>query len=89
MQSGTRRTRRWRLEFVSDQPPGIEPLMGWTSGTDTRRQVRLDFQTKEEAIAYAERHAMDFRVEEPHAPADKKIAYSDNFRADRSAPWTH
>lgn len=89
MQSGTRKTRQWRLEPVIDSAPEVEPLMGWTSSADTRRQIRLNFPTKEEAIAYAERHGFDYRVEEPKAAGEKKIAYSDNFRADRVAPWTH
>ena len=40
--------------------------MGWTSSRDTRQQLRLWFDTKEEAIAYAEREGIAYRVEEPH-----------------------
>lgn len=89
MQSGTRRTRSWRIEYEGLGAPGIEPLMGWTSGTDTRRQVRLDFPTREDAVAYAERHGLDYRIVDANAAGEKKIAYSDNFRTDRAAPWTH
>ncbi|MEM9223458.1 MAG: ETC complex I subunit [Pseudomonadota bacterium] len=89
MQSGTRKTRHWRLEPVVDRPPEVEPLMGWTSSVDTDRQVHLNFPTKEEAIAYAERNGFSYRVEDEKRTADKKIAYADNFRADRSSPWTH
>jgi len=89
MQSGTRKTRSWRLEFMSDSPPEVEPLMGWTSGKDTTRQVHLDFPSREDAIAYAERHGIAYRVEEERAAREKRIAYADNFRTDRSTPWTH
>ncbi len=89
MQSGNRRTRLWRLEFEGLGPLEVDPLMGWTSSADTKRQIRLEFATKEEAIAYAERHGIEFRVEEPKSAQEKRIAYSDNFRSDRAAPWTH
>ena len=49
------RTKTWLLVFDEDKPREIEPLMGWTASGDTRQQVRLSFDTKEEAIAYAER----------------------------------
>ncbi|WMS41596.1 ETC complex I subunit [Acuticoccus sp. MNP-M23] len=89
MQSGTRKSRLWRLEFVADSPLGVDPLMGWTSSPDTIRQVHLEFPTKEDAVAYAERRGIAFRIEEANTAVDKKLSYSDNFRTDRVAPWTH
>ncbi|MCF3934549.1 ETC complex I subunit [Acuticoccus sp. M5D2P5] len=88
MQSGKGRAR-WRIEFEDLGPLEVDPLMGWTSSADTKRQIRLDFPTREEAIAYAERHGYDYRVEEEKSSTEKRMAYSDNFRADRVAPWTH
>src|SRR3712207_8419740 len=64
MQSGRGRTKLWRLEFEQDKPREIEPLMGWTSSGDTHQQVRLWFDTKEEAMAYAEREGIAYRVED-------------------------
>ena len=89
MQSGTRRNKTWRIELEGLGEPGIEPLMGWTSGTDTRRQIRLDFPTREAAVAYAEKHGLDYWIEEEKERVARKVAYSDNFRTDRAAPWTH
>lgn len=89
MQAGTRKTKEWRLEFVSMQSPEMEPLMGWTSSRDTTRQVTLDFPTKDDAIRYAERNGIPFEVETEKTANEKKMAYSDNFRADRALPWTH
>ncbi|XWN34008.1 MAG: ETC complex I subunit [Devosia sp.] len=89
MQSGTRRTRRWRLEYLAADAPGVDPLMGWTTSTDTRRQVHLDFPTKDEAIAYAERTGLEYRIEEEKVKNERTIAYADNFKSDRPAPWTH
>src|SRR5262245_31782464 len=55
MQSGTAKTKSWVLDFEQASPKAVEPLMGWTSSSDTRQQVRLRFDSKEEAIAYCER----------------------------------
>jgi hypothetical protein len=63
--------------------------MGYTSSDDMRRQVRLEFDTQEEAIAYATRNGIAYQVFEPKPPARAAIAYSDNFRRDRAQPWTH
>ena len=89
MQSGFGRTKLWLLEFDQVRPREIEPLMGWTSSADTRQQVRLRFDTKEEAIGYASRNGIAFRVEEPKEPTRKTMSYSDNFKFNRVAPWTH
>jgi hypothetical protein len=88
-QSGLARTKRWLLEFDQDSAREVEPLMGWTSSSDMRQQLRLRFETKEEAIAYAEREGIAYRVEEPHEIARRTMSYSDNFKFNRSGPWTH
>ena len=89
MQSGKARTKRWVLEFEPEGPQTIEPLMGWTASSDMRSQVSLDFDTLEEAVAYAQKNGIPFQVFEPHKPAAKAKSYSDNFRFDRKVPWTH
>ena len=88
-QSGLARTKQWLLEFDQDKPREIEPLMGWTSSGDTRQQVRLWFDTKEEAIAYAQREGIAYRVEEPQDVKRRLMAYSDNFKFNRVDRWTH
>lgn len=88
-QSGLARTKLWLLEFDQDSAREIEPLMGWTSSGDTRQQVKLRFDTKEEAVAYAEREGIAYRVEEPQQSAPRTMSYSDNFKFNRTGPWTH
>src|SRR3989344_2542505 len=70
--------------------PRPVPLMGWTVTTDTESsQVRLTFDTKEEAVRYAETHGIAFQLIDP-APAKRIIkAYADNFAFGRRIPWTH
>ena len=89
MQSGPARTKEWVLEYEPEAPREIDPLMGWTSSSDMLQQVQLEFETREEAIAYAEKRAIPYQVFEPHKPAAKAKSYSDNFRFDRKVPWSH
>ncbi len=89
MQSGHARSQRWVLEFEPEAARGIEPLMGWTSSVDTRQQLRLEFDTKEQAIAYAVRNGLAYRVFEPSEVGTKRKSYADNFRWGRPDLWTH
>jgi hypothetical protein len=88
-QSGTARTKLWVLEFEPETPREIDPLMGWTSSSDMKSQVRLRFGDKDEAIAYAQKHGLAYRVEEPKAHARRIQSYADNFRSTRLGQWTH
>ena len=65
MQSGPARSKEWMLEYEPESPREIDPLMGWTSSRDMKAQIRLSFDTKDEAIAYAESNAIPYRVLEP------------------------
>jgi len=89
MQSGKALTHQWVLEFPPAAPRTADPLMGWTSSTDTQRQVKLKFETKEEAIAYAEKHGLPYLIEEPSPRNLQLRAYADNFKFDRVGRWTH
>ncbi|MFM8820730.1 MAG: ETC complex I subunit [Phenylobacterium sp.] len=89
MQSGKARAREWVLEFAPASARTPDPLMGWTVTEDTRGQVRLNFETREEAVAYAQKHGIAFQVTEPKSPKRILKAYADNFSADRKQPWTH
>ncbi|OJX99425.1 MAG: ETC complex I subunit [Rhizobiales bacterium 63-22] len=89
MQSGQAKTDRWLLEYEPESPRMVEPLMGYTSSGDMKSQIRLFFDTQEEAIAYAKRNGIPYRLFEPNESKRRKISYSDNFRFDRQTPWTH
>jgi hypothetical protein len=89
MQSGEARTKEWVLEFEPEAPREIDPLMGWTSSSDMKSQIRLEFDSKDEAIAYATRNGIAFMVVEPKVRRPISKAYSDNFRFGRIGSWTH
>ncbi len=89
MQSGKAKTESWMLEFEPEQPRKVEPLMGYTSSRDMKSQIRLSFETKEEAIAYAQKNGIAYSVQEPKEIRRRVVSYSENFRFDRKQPWTH
>jgi len=90
MQSGKANTTDWVLEFEPRDARRPDPLMGWTQTGDTASsQVRLSFETKEEAVRYADHHGIAFQLIDSK-PAKRVIkAYADNFAFSRRIPWTH
>lgn len=89
MQSGKGKSTEWVLEFEPTDARRADPLMGWTQTADTEGQVRLSFETKEEAVRYADQHSIAFQLIDPK-PAKRIIkAYADNFAFGRKVPWTH
>jgi hypothetical protein len=89
MQSGKGKTGYWILEFDPAAPRKIDPLMGYTTSSDMRSQIRLAFNSREEAVAYAEKYGIDYRIQNPKEPKRRQISYAENFRYDRKMPWTH
>lgn len=89
MQSGSAKSENWMLAYEPEARPTVEPLMGYTSSGDMRQQVKLSFDSKNEAIAYAERNGIPYRVAADHESSVKTQTYSDNFRYSRQQPWTH
>ena len=78
MQSGLGKNDKWIIEYITKNP-GINPLMGWESSTDTLSELKLEFSTKESAIDYAKRNKIIFEIIEPKQRKISKKSYSDNF----------
>ena len=91
MSSGMAKTKLWVLEFAQTDARRIDPLMGWTTSDDTQTQVRLQFDTKDAAVDYAERHGIEATVVEPQkrAPNIRPGGYGENFATNRRGVWTH
>lgn len=90
MQSGKSNCQGWALEYEPEAAKKIEPLMGWTSASDMRHsELRLRFDSREAAIAFAQKHNLAYQVMQPRQTRRILKAYADNFRSDRTAPWTH
>ena len=91
MSSGAAKTNVWVLEYVAEAARSVDPLMGWTSSTDTQAQVKLSFDTKEAAIEYAADNGIDVTVQAAKA---RKLniragGYAENFATNRRGAWTH
>ncbi|MBB4212209.1 ETC complex I subunit-like protein [Rhodothalassium salexigens DSM 2132] len=80
MQSGRAKTKHWVLEYERQDRTRRDPLMGWAQSADTRRQIRLEFDTKEDALDYAKRHKIAARVLPDHQRRKVLKSYADNFR---------
>ena len=79
-QSGKSKAGRWVLEFERVQAMHPDPLTGWSGSGDTATQVRLVFDSKDEAVDYAARKGFDVHLVAANPSMLKLQAYSDNFR---------
>jgi len=79
-QSGKAHAGRWLLEFERQQPLRPDPLTGWNGSGDTNPQVRMTFQSRDAAIAYCDRHGLQYHVVSTPPVSLKLQAYADNFR---------
>ena len=78
MQSGKRNTKKWILEFET-QDTGINPLMGWETSTDTMSEVKLEFDSKELAIHFVKKNNIEYYIIEPQKSKIVKKSYTDNL----------
>ncbi len=91
MQSGTAKTHVWVLEHPASEAKNIDPLMGWTGSGDMQTQVRLNFDSREAAEAYARDKGLSAVVMEPkkRKPVIRPGGYGENFATGRRGAWTH
>lgn len=79
MQSGKGKTGSWVLEGVTQTPKTPDPLMGWASAGDTLNQIKLYFDSKDQAIQYAEKNNYNYTVKEAKERTIKPKSYASNF----------
>ena len=78
MQSGIANTNKWIFKYIT-KDPGVNPLMGWESSSDTLTELKLEFSSKDKAIEYAKKNKIDYELIEPNNRKINKKSYSDNF----------
>ena len=83
MQSGNANVKHWIVEYEPEETKKVDSLMGWVGSGDMRGQLKLKFDTKEEAIAYAERNALSYNLAEPNIRGVIPKSYSDNFKYEK------
>ena len=79
-QSGKANAGLWLLEFERVEPLRPDPLTGWNGSGDTNTQVRINFKSCDEAIAFAQRNGLDYHLVPPTPVKLKLQSYADNFR---------
>ncbi len=89
MQSGRAGTESWVLDFEPSEAHRADPLMGWIGSADTRTQVRLRFDSRDEALAFADKLGLAYEAELPRTSRIRPKSYADNFRFGRYENWTH
>ena len=77
-QSGRGKLKKWVLEFET-KDSSVNPFMGWETSTDTLEEVVLKFSTKEQAIDYAKKNNISFKIIEPKKKEFVIKSYADNF----------
>ena len=75
---GLGKSNKWILEFETNQPT-INPLMGWESSSNTLSELKLFFDTKDQAIEYANKNKIEFVLIENNQRSFVKKSYTDNF----------
>jgi|TARA_B100000959_G_scaffold136927_1_gene144011 hypothetical protein len=83
LQSGQANCRKWVVEYEPEEAKRNEELMGWVGSGDMRGQLKLKFESKEGAIAYAERNGIPYVMQEPKKRRQRPKSYADNFRYDK------
>ena len=89
MQSGQRNTKKWLAEYISDYEQVKDTLMGWNSSLDTKSQIKVFFDTKEQAINWAVNNNYQYFVVEPKKRIIKPKNYASNFDINKKESWTH
>ncbi|MEB3702420.1 ETC complex I subunit [Candidatus Bealeia paramacronuclearis] len=82
-QSGMAKTVAWIAEFESSDPLKSENLMGWVSGKDTHKQLRLEFKTLEDAIYFAKSKGLKYTISNPTEKVMRPKSYALNFTCAR------
>jgi len=89
MQSGRGKSKKWLAEYVSNSEKVKDTLMGWNSSLDTKSQIRLFFDTKDQAIEWAKKNNYQYFVQEAKRKKIKPKNYASNFDINRKESWTH
>ena len=80
-QSGNWGGSRWRMDWdvLGKGHRWENPLMGWQSSGDFMQGTHINFKTKEDAVAFAEKQGYEYYVQEPQVRKFAVKAYANNF----------
>ncbi|KAK8080079.1 hypothetical protein PG997_007897 [Apiospora hydei] len=80
-QSGAWGSHHWRMDWdvLAKGHRWENPLMGWQSSGDMMQGTHMNFKTKEDAVAFAEKQGYEYFVQEPQERKFTPKAYANNF----------
>jgi len=80
MQSGKVNAKKWVVEPIENSNSrSIDKLMKWVSSSNTKNQLRFEFNNKQDAIDFATKNQYQFKIIEPQEPKIIFKSYADNF----------
>ncbi len=88
-QSGYAKTGKWFIKFRDSDKKGFEPLMGWTSSSNTLRQIKLEFSSLDEAKKFADAKGWSYDIVEAKEKRISPKSYAENYSFKRVKPFTH
>ena len=89
MQSGLKKTKLWIIEFEFDLSLKKDVLMGWNSSKNTTKQLKLNFDSLDDAISWCQKNSYQYRVVDQTFKSVKPKSYASNFSNTRKTSWTH
>lgn len=89
MQSGNGKSKKWLAEYISEVETSKDNLMGWNSSADTKSQIKIFFDTKDQAVEWAKNNDYQYFIEEPRKRKIKIKSYASNFDINKKESWTH
>ena len=89
MQSGYKKTKSWLIEFEFDTSLQKDILMGWNSSKNTTKQLKLQFDSLEEAVSWCQNNSYEYRVVDQTFKKIKPKNYASNFSSNRKTSLTH
>lgn len=79
MQSGRSKQGLWHIDFMEEKQSFQDPIMGWAGTGQTLSQLKLTFQSADEAASYLQQRGIPYIIEEKREARLQGKSYSDNF----------
>ena len=79
MQSGLMNTKKWCLSNCNIDEIYVSSKFGWIGSTNPEQQIKLFFDSMEDAENFAKKNSYDFEIIKPKKRKILKKSYSENF----------
>jgi len=80
MQSGVNNTKKWCLEALTFTQKKRNSIFSWTSAQGTQDQIKVYFNTLDEAIYFAQKNKIKYQLFKPNEKIRIIKSYASNFK---------